>query len=350
LNDNFAGLQITVAGYTVTGYDTGSGANDTEFFVRLQEGTVPDTGATPNVQVVAAGSLARQDTGGPLPVDAAPVIPTDKAKPVLLQAWLTRSTAPSGIVTGVDQGDTLFLKFSEVLTTTPALAVGDFDLPVQADSFGAGASIAASTTDTTQLIITLGSNPQLTPGGTYPNGTAAGSPTGIRVAGNAGLGDAAGNGAYVGTVVDLDPGTATISIAWLFANGDLSIDPRHWYLDPASVDTQYLANDWFGTHDGPLNMLNNGDVRVTLHATCSTSTAAGWTLASSNAPDQFEMKVLNPGTVELAGAPVGGVAISGQLYSGQIQAFNLQFKTPKTISSGLNAEQMICVTITATQD
>ena len=350
LNDNFTGLQITVNGYVLaaSAYDTGTGANDNEFFVRLQKGTVPDTGAKPDVQIVAVGSLALLGRTESLPNDTVAVAATDGAAPVLLQAWLTRSTAPSGIITGVDEGDTLFLKFSEALTTTPALVVGDFDLPVQGDSFGAGATIAASTTDTTQLIITLGSNPQLTPGGTYPNGTAAGSPTGIRVAGNAGLGDAAGNGAYVGTAVDLDPGQATVSIAWLFANGDLSIDPRHWYLDPASVDTQYLANDWFGTHDGPLNMLNNGDVRVTLHATCSTSTAAGWTLASSNAPDQFEMKVLNPGTVELAGAPVGGAAISGPLYSGQNQAFDLQFKTPQTISSGLNAEQMICVTITAT--
>ena len=47
LNDDFSGLTATVAGYTVTGFSSGTTANDNEFFVLLTESGAADTGATP---------------------------------------------------------------------------------------------------------------------------------------------------------------------------------------------------------------------------------------------------------------------------------------------------------------
>ena len=45
LNDSFGGLTVTVSGHTPGAIDTGSGANDTEFVVNIDE-TADTTGAT----------------------------------------------------------------------------------------------------------------------------------------------------------------------------------------------------------------------------------------------------------------------------------------------------------------
>jgi hypothetical protein len=70
LNDNYMGLNITVVGYMVVGYDTGAILNDNEFFTRLAEGAGPDTSATPGVQVLDGGSLE-------LAIDKDPVTPAN---------------------------------------------------------------------------------------------------------------------------------------------------------------------------------------------------------------------------------------------------------------------------------
>ena len=62
LDDDFAGLTITVSGYPVTGY-TSDIANDTIFYVNLTESGSPDTGATPTVTVTANTTLS-EDGGG----------------------------------------------------------------------------------------------------------------------------------------------------------------------------------------------------------------------------------------------------------------------------------------------
>ena len=61
LNDDFSGLTVTVAGYTVTGYSSDV-ANDNIFYVNLTESGSPDTGNTPLVTVTANTSL-RDDEG-----------------------------------------------------------------------------------------------------------------------------------------------------------------------------------------------------------------------------------------------------------------------------------------------
>ena len=65
LDDDFAGLTMTVAGYTVDSYVTNigaGGANDNVFYVKLQESGSADTEATPTVKVTANTTLS--DFGG----------------------------------------------------------------------------------------------------------------------------------------------------------------------------------------------------------------------------------------------------------------------------------------------
>ncbi|MEE8311753.1 MAG: DUF4347 domain-containing protein, partial [Candidatus Binatia bacterium] len=62
LNDNFGDLNISVAGYAVTGYSTDI-ANDNIFYVDLTQSGTPDTDATPNIAVVE-NTLLTED-GGP---------------------------------------------------------------------------------------------------------------------------------------------------------------------------------------------------------------------------------------------------------------------------------------------
>jgi hypothetical protein len=210
LNDDFAGLQVMVRGYTVTGYDTGSNANDGEFFVRLAEGATLDTGATPGVQVLASGDLGA--LGGPLllPVDYAPVTPADKAKPVLLSAW--------------EANNQVSLKFSEAVSSSAY--AGDFGLPVHNDTLGAQASVASgqNQADPGVVTIALGAGSFLTPDGLYsPGAVAPGSPTGIYVADGTRIVDAAGNPALaqgVGTAVDLTtPAPEPCTVALLLVGG-----------------------------------------------------------------------------------------------------------------------------------
>ena len=192
LNDNFAGFWTDVVGYTIVGYDTGPTANDNEFFVRMCEGVTPDTAATPGVQVVVGGSLG-------LPVDPAPVTSVDRAKPVLKTAWCVGTVGPN---------DPVFLKFSEAVSSNSALA-NDFGLPVIADSYGPGATVAGGQNpiDPSVVMITLGANPVLTPNGLYgPGAQTPGSPSGIYVFDGTRVMDAAANAALnqtLGTAVDL---------------------------------------------------------------------------------------------------------------------------------------------------
>ena len=87
VNDLFTGFSATVAGYTVTGTDTGSGATDAEFFLLLTELATPDTAATPAVQITSSGSLRDLATGTKKIIrDAVGVAATDTAAPVLVGA------------------------------------------------------------------------------------------------------------------------------------------------------------------------------------------------------------------------------------------------------------------------
>lgn len=60
INDNTTGLNLSVSGYTVSGYSTtcnGSTANDNRLCVLVDEGMLPDSGSTPVVQILTNTSL-----------------------------------------------------------------------------------------------------------------------------------------------------------------------------------------------------------------------------------------------------------------------------------------------------
>ena len=358
LNDNFAGLQISVGNYEVIKCDTGVGANDNEFFVRLSEGSAPDTDAVPGVKVLAAGSLAVPNSTASLPVDSSAVTPADKAKPVLMSAsW------GGGSGGGVSPNDPIYLTFSEPVTSNNALPA-DFGLPVTNDSFGDSASVSngKNQQDPNMLTITLGGTPpgepRLTPGGTYSSSTTTpGSPTGIYV----NLGDriadlaAAPNTALnqtIGTAVDLQPGTESVSLSW----DTLSVTPRDWAIGTSIIGAVHRAYSAFPP--GGLVVRNSGNVREKFTVSCSGASPNGqapyvWALASTAAQDQFEMKAADSGppysayTLDLAAEPQD---IVRQLYSGHSKGFDVQLALPAFVTSGAGVSQTITVTITATKD
>ena len=350
LNGNFAGLQVAVAGYNVAGYSTG--ADDHEFLVLLTESGTHDTGATPGVKVVAPGNLGLGIVGSSetLSVDATPVTSTDKAKPVLVKAWASQSAG------GLEAGDKVYLQFSEAVTSNIAL-VADFALPVAWDTYGAGATVATGQngTDPTLVVITLGTNPQLTPGGLYsPGQLAASSPTGIYVEDGTRIADAAANTALnqgVGAAVDLAPGLGSevVSICWADNPGDTQA--RSWSVGIAAPGA---TNVYSTVEANGLGVRNNGNVREKFTASCTrVSSPSGWTLASSAATDQFEVKADNSGapwgnyTLDFATGPKD---IAVQKYSGQSQSFDLQFRLPTKLTTGGGIQQTVQVTIAATQD
>jgi hypothetical protein len=316
------------------------------FFVRLSEGPVPDTGATPDVQVLDGGSLG-------LPVDAAAVPATDQAKPVLMAAlWVEGSTG------GVAPGDAIQLTFSEPVTSNNAQA-GDFGLPVSQDSFGGGATVS-STGDPKVLAITLGTNPLLTPGGLYgPGATTPGCPTGIFVDVGTNVSDnsPAQNTALVQTIdtaVDLEPGNEKVSICWA---DDFSIAPKNWDIGLSDPASYHQAFGYFQLHGLPNGLVarNNGNVREKFAISCSTSYPAAWTVASDagSGPNRFELKASNSGP-PYAAYPLdlgtGAKDLATQLYSGHNQAFDLQFRLPTSVTAGSGVGQTIFAIITATKD
>ena len=114
LNDDTSGLIVTVAGYQVTGFSTGT-ANDAVMDVLVTELAAGDTGATPVVRITANTSLARVGGAGLVQVEGSGTAAADAAAPVLLSsAW---SDGGSG---GVSAGDTVTLTFSESVTAAVA--------------------------------------------------------------------------------------------------------------------------------------------------------------------------------------------------------------------------------------
>ena len=109
LDDDFTGLTVTVAGYTVTGYSSDI-ANDNIFYVDLTESGTPDTGATPAVTVTANTTLS-DAAGNNTAVDAG-LTATDKAAAVLISASTPQSTGSNLFQA---QGQQLDLVFSETL-------------------------------------------------------------------------------------------------------------------------------------------------------------------------------------------------------------------------------------------
>ncbi len=348
LNDNFTGLTVSVAGYTVLGYSTGNTANDNEFWVLLQESPAPDTGITPNTQITANTTLRGTTSNKLVRVEPAALPPTDKARPVLMSAvWADASGG------GVTATDTITLTFSEPVTSLNANAFNVLGLPVTGDTLDTSTIGAQGTpTPSTTILVTLLGDPLLTPGGLYV-GTpiaqiSAGSPTGVYIIqygadplGNSNIYDPTGNFALAqtfGTAVDLGPGVDNVAISW----DDLTIAGRIWNIGNSDVAQVYQAFASFP----PTGLIarNVGNTRAKFTVSCSGSTAAA---------NAFEMKV--DATTPLDGVfeldlGTGPKDIVTKLYSGHNKPFDLRFATPTSLSSGGGVSQDITVTITITKD
>jgi len=89
LNDNFSGLVTTIDERTITGFTSGE-SNDGIFYILFDENGAYDTGDIPALQITTNSSL---NAGGELlSIDAAPVLPTDAAPPVITSCAVTSTT------------------------------------------------------------------------------------------------------------------------------------------------------------------------------------------------------------------------------------------------------------------
>ena len=331
----------------------------------MKEGATPDTDATPGVQITAAGNLKRLNSVDSLPTDGAPVAPADKAPPVLVKAQYNDTCG-----LGVGAGDTVTLTFSEPVATNN-VNILDIGLPVTGDSWDTSTVGNQTLTPPSKTAtITLGGNPQLTPGGTYaPGVTNPGSPTGVYIDIGTGITDAVGNVALnlpVSTAVDLLPGGVIVAIVWA---DNFGIDPRILDFGTSDLETTSQSSTCSGTLINPnlfnpngVIVRNSGNVCEKFTLTCSNAAPDGWTLAATAGLNQFEMKVdktdtgppftqytldLTAGPQVIAPPPPPPVL---PLYSGQNKMFDLQFMTPTDVLNGAGVQQKITLTITATQD
>ncbi len=108
LNDDFTGLDIAVAGYSVAGYATGAGG-DNVFYVSLQKGSSFDTGATPLVRVRGGGSLKSSSGLYAMESESTGVAATDDAPPVI------------GVTLAAVNGTRIYIEFSEPVYTDVSL-------------------------------------------------------------------------------------------------------------------------------------------------------------------------------------------------------------------------------------
>ena len=168
LNDNFTGFTATVSGYTVTGYGTGTTANDGLFLINLTESGSPDTGVTPDVQITANTTLASNVTSTLFPTDGVAVASTDGAAPVLVSAASNFPVSGGDLVSGTFGSVTytlLTLTFSEDVSVNSAPgSMGAADFKVEPDGAtptgdldGATATVALGAA-VTDLVVTLTSD------------------------------------------------------------------------------------------------------------------------------------------------------------------------------------------------
>ncbi|HYG76760.1 MAG TPA: hypothetical protein VEK08_17285 [Planctomycetota bacterium] len=368
INDNFSGLNITVAGYTVTGYSSTSspgGPNnfDNEFYAFIAQSGVPDTGLTPNVRFVANTSLRGTASNILLRTESVGQPPVDKARPALVTSlW---SDASGG---GVSATDTIVLTFSESVIVPAAIfapALISQTGPVTGDNYGSMSSIGQMLVGSTTVLMTLnvdalaGEEITLSPGGTYSSGAiTAGSPSGMYIIqsgadplGNSLVQDLLGNFSATGSVtraIDLGPSTVVIAAAW--DDGSLSIGAKLWNIGTSELNVAHQAYAAFPPTG--LIVRNTGNVRSKLTANCSVSTPAGWSVAAVPGPDQFtmEVSVVGPPYVTYPFNLATPQDILLQRYSGRSSPFDLQFTTPASITAGAGVSQDIIVTITISQD
>jgi autotransporter-associated beta strand protein len=362
LNGNFTGLNVTVAGYTVTGYTTGATAN--VFYVNLTELSGYDTGAQPLVQITANPNLRTAVTSVLIPVDGAGVAPTDKAQPVLVSAkW-----KDGGTVGMVDAGDIVALTFSEAVNTT-GMVFGDLGLPVTGDTLGGTAATAIPDQNAATISFPLPATPQLNPNGAYlATSLGAGMPSGVFLAAATHVADPAGNAAWTGnaaSATDLGGSTpnlklvvnitmqidANIRIEW--TNGTNVIAARTWSNLAADVNTVYVSTGVVANGIDSANSLyftNRSNLRVDVSAGV-TAQGAVWThdLISNHANDVYHVLAATtggtpvPSTVDASGAVTqndftldlpqpGTVAVGSIMNKNVSQALDLEYITPLDVT------------------
>jgi fibronectin-binding autotransporter adhesin len=343
LNDDVSGLTVTVAGYTVTGFSTGT-ANDAIMDVLITELGSADTGAIPLVRITANTSLKDAAATTLVQVEGSGTAATDTAKPVLLSA-LYVDGGTNGVSGG--DGDTVVLTFSENVTSA-AMVVADLTLPVSGDTLSTS-TIANKSTATPTITVALAGTPLLSPGNTYASGTlGAGKPSGIYLSTATHLSDqaTAPNTGLVGTVaadaVDIGASpSSSVSIEWNDTHDTVN---KIWTLSGVALSTSYVSSTY--------TVHNIGYLTVALATTSSNSTSATttWTVQPAVGADQFTMKAdaSTPldAVYELT-LSTSATTLAPFVRSGTTQDFKLQLSTPTTSSTA--AAQAITVTITASQ-
>ena len=117
LNDDFSNFKANVDGMLVSGYNTGSTAKDEKIIIELEESGISDTDRVPNVELVdTTGLMDSTNHVQVLNDNGTPVASTDGAPPVLLEAIADDGSAP---VVGIDNGDEVKLKYSEIVQYVP---------------------------------------------------------------------------------------------------------------------------------------------------------------------------------------------------------------------------------------
>jgi len=165
LDDDFSGLTITVSGYSVTGYSSGT-ANDNIFFADLTESGTPDSDTTPEVAVTANTTLSEDGGSNNIATDAGTAA-TDTAAPVILSKE-TADLDNDGSI------DAIHITFSEAIDDSTVTA-SDWDVAgVTGEAFSSTTN--GDTADDADIYITFNDgvlDTGATPDVTYTQGTLA---------------------------------------------------------------------------------------------------------------------------------------------------------------------------------
>lgn len=159
MNSGTGGLNISVAGYTVTGYDSlcgGSTANDAILCATLTEKAITDTDATPAIQVITNTTLG--DTSGNIfQTEGGATNATDGAGPVIVGARY--DTGGAGVA-----DDTISIAFSENIDSGTLAALSSTDFILTSGGAFAGNSTSAFGGGATATITMGAGATALTPG------------------------------------------------------------------------------------------------------------------------------------------------------------------------------------------
>ncbi|HUX12356.1 MAG TPA: FlgD immunoglobulin-like domain containing protein, partial [Spirochaetia bacterium] len=139
---DFSGIDVTVDGYTVTGFDSGAsyanfggGASTNTFFIKLKPKSYLDTAATPRWRIVSNTSLKANTANAKVVLTAGDQTPVDTAPPVI------------GYTLAVAGKDQIFVHLSEPVYDTAGGSLTNANFPALV---GASGQTVAGVTPVTQ--------------------------------------------------------------------------------------------------------------------------------------------------------------------------------------------------------